>query len=75
MLHGVNRVVYVSGPPVHTPVTSVTPTYLTREAISQLQEADDVVNNLLFEHQLTRVISQVPFSVVIWTHITIQSQG
>ncbi len=63
MLHGVNRVVYVSGPPVHTPVTSVTPTYLTPEVISQLQEADDIVNNLLFKHQLTRTISQVLFFV------------
>jgi len=60
LCHNINRVVYVFGDPVEGPIHDITPTYLTPDVISKLQEADDIVNSALIEHKLTRVLSQVP---------------
>ncbi|MCK4808157.1 MAG: glutamine-hydrolyzing GMP synthase [Candidatus Aenigmarchaeota archaeon] len=60
-IHSVNRVVYVFGGDVDGPVEQVTPTYLTRYAIEQLQKADRIVNDILQnEYDLVKKISQVP---------------
>lgn len=60
LFHDVNRVVYIFGERVQGPVTQVTPTYLTKEVITQLQQADNLVNEVLLEHNLARKLSQVP---------------
>jgi len=59
--HNVNRVVYLFGDePVVGPVKDITPTLLTPDVISQIQEADDIVNKHLYEYGLVRTLSQVP---------------
>ena len=58
--HNVNRVVYIFGGAVKGPVTDITPTFLSRDAVYKLQEADDIVNKLLTEKDLIKTLSQVP---------------
>lgn len=60
-VHGVNRVVYAFGPRIRSPaLTRITPTTLTPDAILQLQQADDLVNQILLKYNLLRALSQVP---------------
>ena len=60
-LHGVNRVAFAFGKPVaRNNLNSITVTHLTPDAILQLQQADDAVNSILLEYNLTKILSQVP---------------
>lgn len=59
-VHGVNRVIYLWGEKVEGPVTEITPTFVTRETISQLRQADAIVNRILGQYGLLRSLSQVP---------------
>lgn len=59
-MHQVNRVVYMFGEKESGPVTEITPTRVTEETLTQLRQADAIVNELLLEHDLMRTISQVP---------------
>jgi GMP synthase (glutamine-hydrolysing) B subunit len=60
-VHGVNRVVYVFGPPLtQSHYTDITPTLLTPDCIHQLQLADEIVNKILFKYDLSKSLSQVP---------------
>mmetsp|Transcript_2378 Transcript_2378/g.3130 ORF Transcript_2378/g.3130 Transcript_2378/m.3130 type:complete len:665 (+) Transcript_2378:50-2044(+) len=72
VFHNVNRSVYVFGDKITAPMKDITPTLLTRESVTQLQEADQIVNDLLYEHQLIRKLSQVP---VILTPVNFHEQG
>ena len=45
----INRLVYVFGEPVSQILTSITPTRLTKDVITQMQAADDVVNEILLK--------------------------
>jgi len=56
----VNRVVYIFGERIEGPLTEITPTHLTKDVVSQLQEADDHVNTILLKYSLIRKLSQVP---------------
>lgn len=56
----VNRVVYIFGAPIQGPIKEITPTYLTRDVIQQIRQADNIVNQVLVKHNLTRNVSQVP---------------
>jgi GMP synthase (glutamine-hydrolysing) len=57
----INRVVYCFGEQlVQGALTSVTPTRLTPDVITQLQHADDIVNQILYQANLIKVLSQVP---------------
>jgi GMP synthase (glutamine-hydrolysing) len=58
--HNINRVVYVFGEELPGPIEDITPTVLTKETVARLQEADSIVNDLLYEHSLIRTLSQVP---------------
>eukprot|EP01112_Ceratiomyxa_fruticulosa_P005151 TRINITY_DN1573_c0_g1_i4.p1 TRINITY_DN1573_c0_g1~~TRINITY_DN1573_c0_g1_i4.p1 ORF type:complete len:668 (+),score=127.64 TRINITY_DN1573_c0_g1_i4:1436-3439(+) len=59
--HNINRVVYVFNDGfIHGPITKITPTYLTHDVVSQLQEADHIVNQHLAKNNLLRKLSQVP---------------
>jgi len=60
VLHNINRVVYVFGPPIGGPVTSVTPTHLTPSNIKLLQEADDIAGVHLMASPHWPKLSQVP---------------
>ena len=60
MIHQANRVVYVFGKKIHSPVKEITETHLREDSISQLQHADDIVNQVLLEYDLLRKLSQVP---------------
>lgn len=44
--HNVNRVCYISGPPVVYQVLDITHTYLNAQVIALLKEADHVVNKV-----------------------------
>jgi GMP synthase (glutamine-hydrolysing) len=60
-IHGINRICYVFGGKLSAlHLRSITPTKLTEDVIAQLQEADDIVNQILFEYKLIRTLSQVP---------------
>ncbi len=59
-IHLVNRIVYVFGEKIDGPITSITPTKLTPDVISQLQQADDIVNQVLLKYDLMKTLSQVP---------------
>mmetsp|Transcript_22775 Transcript_22775/g.45064 ORF Transcript_22775/g.45064 Transcript_22775/m.45064 type:complete len:621 (+) Transcript_22775:87-1949(+) len=60
-VHHVNRVVYVFGDKIQTSrLLDITPTRLTPDVIAQLQQADHIVTELLFKHNLVRKLSQVP---------------
>jgi len=57
----INRVVYCFGEILpQGALTTVTPTRLTPDVISQLQHADDIVNQILFQANLIKALSQVP---------------
>lgn len=58
--HNVNRVVYVFGKRIRDPIVDITPTTLTKDAIFQLQEADDRVNQVFFERDQVKKVSQAP---------------
>jgi len=58
--HNVNRVVYIFGTQVKGPILDITPTYLTRDVVTTLQEADHCVNDFLAENELLKKLSQVP---------------
>ncbi len=59
-VHKVNRVVYVFGEKIEKDVRTITPAHLTEDVIRQLQEADDIVNDILYKNDLIRKLSQVP---------------
>lgn len=59
-IHKVNRVVYLFGDKLTSPVRDITPTYLTPEVVEQLRQADAVVNNVLRTYGLEGRLSQVP---------------
>lgn len=46
ILHNVNRVCYIFGGPVAFPVTDVTHTYLSKYVLSQVRQADEIVNRV-----------------------------
>lgn len=48
LMHNINRVVYVFGPPVAYPVHSITPTYLCQASVEKLQKADKIATDALF---------------------------
>lgn len=52
--------VFIFGDKIEGPIKEITPTHLTRDVVTQLQEADDIVNQLLLEYDLIRKLSQVP---------------
>ncbi|MBU0978647.1 MAG: glutamine-hydrolyzing GMP synthase [Patescibacteria group bacterium] len=56
----INRVIYIFGDQLKSPVTQITPTYVTPENITQLRQADYIVNQILIEFNLVRKLSQVP---------------
>jgi len=68
----VNRIVYMfdglnnsgqtetSKPQIITEFKEITPTTLTPESVAQIRHADQIVNEVLAEHNLFRSISQVP---------------
>ncbi len=58
-IHEINRVCYVFGK-VNTKQLDITPTLLTTECINQVRRADEVVNQILHEHNLMSAISQMP---------------
>ncbi len=59
-IHSINRIVYLFGDDIKEPVKEITETYPTEDVIKQLQQADDIVNNVLFEYDLMKKLSQVP---------------
>ena len=60
-VHGVNRVVYAYGERVDEQwVAGVTATHLTPDVITQLQQCDDIVNEVLLQYELIKPLSQVP---------------
>ena len=60
-VHGVNRVVYAYGERVDEQwAGGVTETHLTPDAIAQLQQCDDIVNEVLLQYELIKPLSQVP---------------
>lgn len=59
-LHDVNRVVYIFGDKLTEPAKQITPTLPTPDAITQLREADRVVNDILMRYDLIQSLSQVP---------------
>jgi len=60
LCHNVNRVVWIFGDEVKGPLTTITPTYLSLANIRQLQQADAIVNDILFRDKLIANISQMP---------------
>ncbi|XP_050522667.1 GMP synthase [glutamine-hydrolyzing] isoform X2 [Daktulosphaira vitifoliae] len=63
--HNVNRVCYVSGPPVNYQVLDITSTYLNSSVVNLLKEADHVVNKVLAECPISmRKISQMPVILI-----------
>lgn len=59
-IYQINRVVYLFGEPVKDLPREITTTRLTTDTVKQLQEADDIVNQVLLKYGLIRTISQVP---------------
>jgi len=68
----VNRVVYIFGKPIEGEIRKITQTHLTSDVISQLQLADEIVNQELLKNGLVRTLSQVP---VISFPIDFDGQG
>ncbi len=58
--HNVNRIAYVFGEQIVSPVKDITKTYLSPDVIHQLQLADDIVNTILADYSLLESLSQVP---------------
>lgn len=46
ILHNVNRVCYIFGPPVGFQITDVTHTFLSKYTIGQIRQADHIVNSV-----------------------------
>jgi len=61
--HNVNRVVYLFEGRVEGPVEEISPTLMTEDVIQTLREADAIVNDLLIENNLTRILSQMPVTL------------
>lgn len=59
-IHQVNRVVYVAQGDVDVFQYTITETKLRDEEIGQLQQADGIVNRILFDNNLVKKLSQVP---------------
>lgn len=61
-IHQANRVVYLFGNGLeeNERIQTITPTLLEPMAIKQLQEADEIVNQILRRDQLIKTLSQVP---------------
>lgn len=59
ILHNVNRVCYIFGPPVGFQITDVTHTFLSKYTIGQIRQADHIVNSvsLLIKLKLIRLIT------------------
>lgn len=64
VLHQINRVTFVFGEPIDRSIKTVTPTLLNEANISKLRAADQIVNDLLYKHDLLRKISQVPVILI-----------
>ena len=62
-IHNVNRIVYLTGPPLTEPPREITPTRLTIEPLDQLRKADKVVNDILAEYNLLKSLAQVPVTL------------
>ena len=62
-IHTVNRIVYLTGPPLTEPPREITPTRLTIEPLDQLRKADKVVNDILAEYNLLKSLAQVPVTL------------
>ncbi|KPA85592.1 putative GMP synthase putativeglutamine amidotransferase [Leptomonas pyrrhocoris] len=62
--HAVNRVVFMFGAAEPNSPIEVTPTCLTTDVLDKLRLADGAVNAILMEHELVRVLSQVPIILV-----------
>lgn len=64
ILHNVNRVCYIFGDAVKYPVQDITHTLLTQNVISQIRQADSIVNRILLENECMRKISQMPVILI-----------
>lgn len=62
--HNVNRVCYIFGESVKSPVVNITHTTLTPTVIAQLREADNVANAVLFSHNMGQKVSQMPVILI-----------
>jgi len=58
--HKINRVVWVFGSAVKDAIQDITPTRLTKVALSKLREADHIAQKILRESGYHRAISQMP---------------
>jgi len=58
--HKINRVVWVFGPAVRDAIQDITPTRLTKVALSKLREADHIAQKILRDSGYHRAISQMP---------------
>ena len=74
VFHEINRVVYVFGEPINTPLHDITPTLLSKETTDQVRMADKIVNDILRKHHLdtSATISQMP---VILTPVSFGVEG
>jgi len=59
-VHEVNRVIFVLGAPITETPRVITPTYLRKEPLEQLREADAIVTEVLTKYDLLRSLAQVP---------------
>lgn len=72
-IHDVNRVAYIFGEPLSAVEQEITPTQLEDpEVVPQLLVADEIVNDVLATHGLTKTLSQVP---VILTPLSFGEEG
>lgn len=62
-VHKVNRIVFLTGPPLAEPPRTITPTRLTAAPLAQLRAADKIVNDVLSKHNLLRTLAQVPVTL------------
>ncbi|KAH7641460.1 GMP synthase burgundy [Dermatophagoides farinae] len=62
--HNVNRVCYIFGESVKSPVVNITQTTLTPTVIAQLREADHVANTIMFAHNMGHKVSQMPVILI-----------
>lgn len=59
-IHQVNRVVYVFGESFDQPIKEITPTLLEPAVLSQLRDADSIVNQTIRDFDLVQSLTQVP---------------
>lgn len=64
ILHNINRVCFIFGPPVQYQITDVTHTFLSKFVLGQVRQADDIVNTILHDAKLLRSISQMPVVLI-----------